>query len=112
MASNFDIRCDGENWSDWNWLRSPVVEVITQVEMWDVLVRLITLVKKNNLIEIRAYFPVKNNVRGLFPVKNNVRGLDFDEAVPKFESSGWCFECRKKTRHDLDTCRVIDIMES
>lgn len=52
MASNFDIRCGVRGWGDWEWLKGPVADVMAQVEKWDVLVRLITLVRTNNLIEI------------------------------------------------------------
>ena len=103
MVSNFDIRCDAESWGEWNWLRRPVLDVMTQVERWDVRVRLITLVKKNNLIEIRAYPPVRGEPNLIH---------DIHKIVPKFEKAVWCVECKKETSHDIDMCRVGDVMES
>jgi hypothetical protein len=112
MVSNFDIRCDHGSWGDWEWLKRPVVDVMTQVEKWDVLVRLITLVKRGNLIEIRAYFPIQEVPTLKETLKSHPRILDDDRKIPKFERAVWCLGCRKKTIHDLDTCRVADIMES
>jgi len=110
MASNFDLSCGTDDWGAWNWLKRPIVDVAIEVEKWDVLVKLLTVVQKGNLIEIRAYFPMDNRL-----LKDNLQGhpraLD-DGKIPKFESATWCMGCRKKTDHDSDECRVAIVMES
>ena len=115
MASNFDLSCGTDDWGAWNWLKRPIDDVASEVEKWDVVVKLITVVKKDNLIEIRAYFPIKEVPILKERLKSHPRIFGpprDDRKVPKFESAVWCLECRKETGHDLDTCRVAGVMES
>ena len=110
MASNFDLSCETDDWGAWNWLKQSIVDVAVQVEKWDVRIKLLTVVKKDHLIEIRAYFPMDNEFLRDNP-QEHPRMLD-DGKIPKFESAVWCMGCRKKTDHDSDECRVALVMES
>jgi hypothetical protein len=114
MASNVDIECDAENWGPWEWLKRPVLDVMIKVEVWDVVVKLMTVVKKDNLIEIRAYFPIKEVPILKESLKSHPRifGPHHDRKIPKFECAVWCMGCRKETDHDSDECRVAIVMDS
>jgi hypothetical protein len=91
FVANFDpgLIDDDKYNGEWKWLKAPIALVMA--EKWDLIVDVVTVVKKENLIEIRAYFP-------------SLHG--------KFESFVFCTECKKQRNHDLDTCRVECVMES
>lgn len=78
------------------WLRSHVVDVLTEVEKWDVRARFLTVIKNDNLIDIRAYYKPKESPPDQKP----------------FEQSVFCTRCKKEVCHDLNTCIVTEVMDS
>lgn len=102
LATNFDFVEDNIFSSEWEWIKSPIAETLAEVEKWDLLADLVTVVKRKNLMEVRAYYPKPDTERS-----NPWRAI-----YGRFESNIWCTECKKQSSHDVDTCRVADVMES
>jgi hypothetical protein len=115
LAANFDFVEDDIFSSEWEWIKSPIAETLREVEKWDLLADLVTVVKRKNLMEVRAYFP-KPFTNAACPdsaiVPRTKRSNPWRDIYGKFEFSVWCVECKKQRDHDVDTCRVADVMDS
>lgn len=115
FASNFGIECEDDDWGNWEWMKRPTADIMAQVEKWDFLVRLVTFVKRDNLIETRAYFPPSEETASTNSGREmaELAALNY-RPVHKFETTFCCTECRKEVvlPHSLELCQIGDVMES
>lgn len=94
-----------------NWLLTHVLQAMTEIEMLDFPVKLITLVKRNTFIEIRAY-PLNRKLNGCLKMIGSSFGPPCDPC-PSFTTVITCTQCKRETNysHDRNECLVQTVME-
>jgi hypothetical protein len=102
IEANVDIEA-----AEWQWLRTPLVQIMTEVEKHGLRSELLMVMRRGFVVEVRAYYPSEWDDQSWMDAGCPAK-------TPEFESGEWCTECRRPVRepHDIEYCKVQRVMES